>query len=91
MDKAGLKTALRFYNAAAGTFERLAHMPGLGEAHKSGGTRLVGLRVFLVEGFPNHLVFYRTIEGGIEIVRVLHGARDIDRALDSGISDQETD
>ena len=29
--------------------------------------------------FPlgNHLIFYRPIDDGIELVRVLHGARDI--------------
>jgi plasmid stabilization system protein ParE len=30
-----------------------------------------------------HLVFCRLTGDGIEIVRVLHGARDIDRILDS--------
>ncbi|MBV8128032.1 MAG: type II toxin-antitoxin system RelE/ParE family toxin [Planctomycetaceae bacterium] len=28
------------------------------------------------------MLFYRPIEGGIEIIRVLHGARDIDAVLD---------
>ena len=29
----------------------------------------------------SHVIFYRPIDGGIEVVRVLHGARDIDAAL----------
>jgi toxin ParE1/3/4 len=41
------------------------------------------LRIWRIDGFPNHLIFYRPIEGGIEIVRVLHGARDIDAVLES--------
>jgi plasmid stabilization system protein ParE len=48
--------------------------------------RLAGIRVGSVEGLPNHLVFYRQIEGGIVVIRVLHGARDIDSvfAADDG-------
>jgi plasmid stabilization system protein ParE len=32
-----------------------------------------------VSGFPNHLIFYRPLEGGgIEVIRVLHAKRDIE-------------
>jgi toxin ParE1/3/4 len=81
--EASLETALRFYDAANTTFEKLARMPGMGERRESPKPRLAGLRVWRIEGFENHLVFYRPIDGGIEIVRVLHGARDIDRLLES--------
>ena len=30
-----------------------------------------------VKDFPKHLVFNRPIKDGVEIIRVLHGARDI--------------
>jgi toxin ParE1/3/4 len=30
----------------------------------------------------NYVVYYREMNGGIEIVRVLHGARDVPRAFD---------
>ncbi len=34
-----------------------------------------------IRSFPsgNYVIFYRTVEGGIEIMRVLHGARDIEK------------
>ena len=83
LEEAGLETALRFYDAAAATFEKLARMPGLGERRASPNPRLAGLRVWRIEGFPNHLIFYRPLADGIEIVRVLHAARDIDRVLES--------
>ena len=83
MQAAGLETALRFYDAAAATCEKLARMPGMGERRESPHPRLAGLRVWRIEGFPNHLIFYRPIDGGIEVVRVLHAARDIDPALES--------
>jgi toxin ParE1/3/4 len=35
-----------------------------------------GLRSFPV---GNYLVFYRTVPDGIELVRLLHGARDLSR------------
>ena len=55
----------------------------MGERHESPHPRFAGLRVWRIQGFPNHLIFYRPIDGGIEVVRVLHAARDIDRALES--------
>jgi len=33
--------------------------------------------VWPIKGFKNYLIFYRPIEQGVEIVRVLHGARDM--------------
>jgi len=36
---------------------------------------LVNLRSFVVK---NHLIFYQPFEGGVEILRVLHGSRDIE-------------
>jgi toxin ParE1/3/4 len=83
MREASLETALRFYDATAATFDKLARMPGMGERRESSNPRLAGLRVWRIDGFPNHLLFYRPIEGGIEIIRVLHGARDVDAVLDS--------
>ncbi len=83
MQEANLEMALRFYDAAAATFEKLARMPGMGERRESANPRLDGLRVWRIDGFPNHLIFYRPTDGGIDVVRVLHGARDIDRVLDS--------
>jgi plasmid stabilization system protein ParE len=44
---------------------------------------LAGLRIWRVDGFPDHLIFYRPIEGGIEIIRILPAARDIDAVLES--------
>ena len=37
-----------------------------------------------LRSFPvgNYVIFYRAVTGGIEVVRVLHGARDIDRLFE---------
>jgi toxin ParE1/3/4 len=58
-------------------------MPDMGERRESPNRRLDGLRVWRIKGFPNHLVFDRSIDAGIEVVRVWHGARDIDNVLES--------
>jgi plasmid stabilization system protein ParE len=29
-----------------------------------------------VAGFSNHLIFYRPVPNGVEVVRILHAARD---------------
>jgi len=50
---------------------------------------LEGLRSFRVEGFENHFVFYLPRESGIEVVRVLHGARDLEAIFDGPESGDE--
>lgn len=44
--------------------------------------RLRNLRMWVVTEFPNYLMFYRERDGRVEIVRVLHGARDLPSVLD---------
>ena len=53
-------------------------MPELGQRQEFGRNELAELRVWQVQGFENFLVFYRPVERGIEVLRVLHAARDID-------------
>jgi toxin ParE1/3/4 len=73
----GLRVADRFFAAAEATFTRLAHMPGMGTRYAPDEPLFADLRYFPVSRFRNYLVFYRPIPGGIEVLRVLHGARDI--------------
>src|SRR5262249_54082086 len=75
-------TAKRFRDAARRTFGDLVRLPGLGEKCETRNQRLAGLRVWPIRGFDNHLVFYREVPEGIEIVRVIHGARNIERILE---------
>ena len=53
----------------------LASQPMMGRAREELES---GLRSF---PFGRYVVFYMPIDGGIDIVRVLHGARDIDAAF----------
>lgn len=69
--------ALRFIDSAEGTFDSLARMPGIGSPYFVRRSRFRDLRCFPVKGFKNYLVFYQRANDAIEIVRVLHGARNV--------------
>ena len=84
-----LPSARRFLAEAEATFKRLAVMPGLGTRYEPSEPLYADLRYFPVSRFRNYIVFYREIPGGIEVFRVLHGARDISGILteEFGIGD----
>ncbi|HWB00241.1 MAG TPA: type II toxin-antitoxin system RelE/ParE family toxin [Pirellulales bacterium] len=73
--------AARFLDAANRTFDFLLNHPQLGRRSNLAHHRLTNIRIWHVDGFPNHLVFYEPKNDTIEIVRVLHGSRDLDAAL----------
>jgi toxin ParE1/3/4 len=77
--------AERFLEALEAALESLLDMPGMGASFKSEEPRLLGLRRWAVPGFRNYLLFYRETPEGIEVFRVLHGARDLDRILLEGL------
>lgn len=75
-------TARRFRETAEAAFNRLADMPGLGTRYEATDPAFGEVRYFpLPSRFKRYLVFYRPVADGIEIIRVLHGARDIDGIL----------
>lgn len=75
------EAALRFIDAVATTFEHIARTPGMGSTRNYRSPRLAGLRMIPVSGFGNFLVFYLAAPRAIDIVRVLHAARDISKIL----------
>jgi len=76
--------ALRFIEAVDAAFRRLADTPEIGRLREFRNQRLAGLRSWPVPGFEKHLIFYRVDEESVEIVRVVHGARDLALALEDG-------
>jgi toxin ParE1/3/4 len=67
----------RFLRATEEAFRRLAEMPGMGSRRDFGNPALSGMRMWPVPGFRGYLIFYRATEDTLEIIRVLHGARDL--------------
>lgn len=68
-----LDAALRWLDSVDECLKLLARHPGAGPARAE---LAAGLRSFPL---GNYLVLYRAAKGGIEVVRVLHGARNLRR------------
>ena len=72
--------ARRFAQSVGATIEMLCRNPNLGERLH---TDLLGdIRYRTVIDFKNYLIFYRRVDDVLEIIRVLHGARDYDTLFD---------
>ena len=74
--------AERFLESLEAAFSRLADMPRIGAPQEWRSPRLAEVRMWPVPRFRKYLIFYREAdEAEIEILRVLHGARDLNRIL----------
>lgn len=67
----------KFLLALRETSDLLAEKPSVGSPVRFESPALPDLRFFPIHGFSNHLIFYRPAADGIEVIRVLHGARDL--------------
>jgi toxin ParE1/3/4 len=67
----------RFVEAVPRALDKLAQFPGAGSLRTFRDARLRGVRTWHVPGFRKYLIIYRPIEGGIEVLAVLHGARNL--------------
>ena len=74
----------QFIDAAQKTFESLAQMPGMGSPRPDYAPEIPALRQWRIKGFEDYLIFYRPLDtqDGVEIVRVLHGKRNIPYILE---------
>jgi toxin ParE1/3/4 len=74
--------ARRLLDAVERAFALLADMPELGSPWLTSRPELAGLRRWRPGRFKNYVIFYRPLADGIEVLHVVHGARDLDRLLD---------
>ena len=79
----------RMLAAAEKTFIQLAKMPGMGKLCQFSHPRLADIRQQAIKGFRNYLVFYRPTASGVEILRIIQGARDITGILDEDLRENE--
>ncbi len=79
-EQASLDVALRFFDAAYSTFALIAKQPNMGWRSRVKYPGLETLRVFRVTGFEHILILYRTLPERVDILRVIHGSRNL-RAL----------
>lgn len=71
----------RFLQQCDAGFERLSQFPESGTLVRYKDPKLKGCRFILIPGFDKILIFYKARKDRVEIVRILHGARDIEEAL----------
>jgi toxin ParE1/3/4 len=77
-----LTAAVLFLEEADAAFAKIAEMPGAGRSWQTDDPRLQNIRSKAVSRrFRNYLIFYRVGEEFIEVLTVVHGARDLHRLL----------
>jgi len=81
-EHAGFEITDRFLEVIEKTFSDIAERPGIGAIRKNVSPRLAGLRMWQVPRFSVYLILYIATDESIEIVRVVHGSRNIDRLLE---------
>jgi toxin ParE1/3/4 len=81
------KVAERFLSAVRKTMEGIIRMPQGGAPKRLSREALRSLRSWPVKGFEDRRVYYLAQEGGVRVVRVLHGKRDINNILEKECDD----
>lgn len=76
-----LDTAARFLDAMQKAFDLIGEQPGIGSKRYAHLRMWENVRLWRVPGFERHLIFYIERPGHVDVLRVLHGARDIPAAL----------
>jgi toxin ParE1/3/4 len=70
----------RFREAIQKTVAMLCGNPELGERFRNDLTGTIRRRGIL--NFTNYLIFYRRKDTNLQVLRIIHGARDIERFFD---------
>jgi toxin ParE1/3/4 len=72
--------AVRFVDAFKASVELLSQMPEIGRARPDLGASET--RSWRVKGFRKYLIFYDALPDRVRLLRVLHGARDLQAELE---------
>ncbi|NOT29065.1 MAG: type II toxin-antitoxin system RelE/ParE family toxin [Planctomycetes bacterium] len=67
-----------------GAVRFLLESPLAGRLREFRSARAQGVRSWPVRDFPNYLILYRPVADDIEVIRFLHGARDLPLLLGEG-------
>ena len=76
------EAAERFLSAVRKTMAKIIRTPQGGAPKRLSREALRGLRSWPVKGFENLRVYYLAHEGGVRVVRVRHGKRDLNNLLE---------
>ena len=75
--KDNLVTAKEFLDLLETTCGRIAEMPDIGSRRTYKNPALRNVRMAPVSKFDTYLIFYRGDKGDVDVIRVVHGARDL--------------
>ncbi len=76
------RAAEAFTRSVEDSLRGLSRFPRMGSPRRFAHPAVERVRCWIPSGFPEVLVFYRALPGRIVVLRVLHGARDVERALE---------
>jgi toxin ParE1/3/4 len=77
----------RFLTAVEEAFTLLQSTPGVGAIRSFANPALREIRMWPLPRFRRYLVFYRELSDSIEIVRIVHGARDLPAIFEDEVRD----
>lgn len=77
-EKSGQGLAKRWELGVTRALLRILQRPEAGSPCRFGAEELRGTRRMVVAGFPKHLIFYQKRESETFILRIVHGARDLE-------------
>jgi toxin ParE1/3/4 len=76
--QSGAQLAKRWETAVTSAVLRIMDQPRAGTISKFPDSELSDIRRVLILGFPKHLIFYQVRKSEILILRIVHGARDLE-------------
>jgi toxin ParE1/3/4 len=76
--QSGQLLALRWERALASAIRDIVRRPAAGATCEFRSLELQDVRRILIPKFPRHLLFYRFTEEEVFVLRVVHGARDLE-------------
>ena len=79
--QSGAELARRWERAVTSAVLRIMDRPRAGAISKFRHSELSGARRVLIPGFPKHLIFYQVRKSEVLILRIVHGARDLEGLL----------
>jgi toxin ParE1/3/4 len=77
IQRGNVDAAIRFLDAVDVACALLSRMPEIGGLSPGSKPSYANLRVWPIKGFERYLIFYQIVGNEVEVVRILHGARDL--------------
>ena len=81
-DERSDSVAQRFEQAVEKTVQMLCAAPESGSLCLFHNPAFMSVRKITIFGYSNYILFFRRFENSLQILRVIHGARDYDKFFD---------